>query len=208
MRICAFHQESTMWSDMDPDWLADLDRAGGSWRALFREQSLWAIWVYRFGRRVNSRPEGLIKKIQLRWYWLLYRVVETLSGISLPKSVSVGGGLRIWHFGGIFIHPETVIGRNCTLRQGVTLGDRGEGSGAPCIGDDVEFGSGAHVIGPVRIGKGARIGALAVVLKDVPEGCTAVGNPARIIRREATASDQIPTQSPLASTVFRPEQAR
>ncbi|HEX4856393.1 MAG TPA: serine acetyltransferase, partial [Limnobacter sp.] len=108
--------------------MADLNRAGGSWRAFFREQSLWAIWVYRFGRRLDSNPDGLLRKIQLRWYWLLYRLVETLTGISLPKSASIGGGLRIWHFGGVFIHPDTVIGTNCTLRQGVTLGDRGEGS--------------------------------------------------------------------------------
>ena len=107
------------WLHMDLDWSADLKRAGGSARALLREQSLWAIWVYRFGRRIDQRPNGLRKKWMLRWYWFLQRLVETLTGIGLPKSSRIGPGLRIWHFGGIFIHPEVVIGSNCTLRQAI-----------------------------------------------------------------------------------------
>lgn len=168
---------------MDHDWLLDLQRAGGTWRAFFREQSLWAIWVYRFGRRVDRRPDGIQKKFMLRWYWVLYRIVETVTGIGLPKAAKIGAGLRIWHFGGIFIHPNVVMGSNCTLRQGVTLGDRGDHGGAPVIGDSVDFGSCAHVIGPVTIGSNVKVGALAVVVNDVPQGCTVVGNPARVIRK-------------------------
>lgn len=168
---------------MDLDWSADLKRAGGSARALLREQSLWAIWVYRFGRRVDQRTDGIKKRMLLRWYWLLHRSVETITGIGLPKASCIGGGLRIWHFGGIFVHPEVVMGRNCTLRQGVTLGDKGNGTGAPVVGNNVDFGSGAHVIGPVRVGNDVKVGALAVVVSDVPDGCTVVGNPARIVKR-------------------------
>ncbi|MFN7504942.1 MAG: serine O-acetyltransferase, partial [Limnobacter sp.] len=167
---------------MDHEWSSDLRRVGGGWRAFFREQSLWAIWVYRFGRRIDRRPDGLVKKIQLRWYWVLHRFVETLTGIGLPKAATIGPGLRIWHFGGIFIHPKVVMGSNCTLRQGVTLGDRGDNGGAPVIGDSVDFGSGAHVIGPVVIGSNVKVGALAVVVSAVPDGCTVVGNPARVVR--------------------------
>lgn len=172
-------------ANMDQDWLADLKRVGGSRRELLREQSLWAIWVYRLGRRIDQRPNGLRKKWMLRWYWFLQRLVETMTGIGLPKAACIGPGFRIWHFGGIFIHPEVVIGCNCTLRQGVVLGDKGNGSGAPVVGDHVDFGSGAHVLGPVRIGDHVKIGALAVVLSDVPSGCTVVGNPARIVKRAA-----------------------
>jgi serine O-acetyltransferase len=93
----------------------------------------------------------------------------------------IGGGLRIWHFGGIFVHPEAQIGRNCTLRQGVTIGNRVADGAVPVIGDDVEFGAYAQVLGAVRIGNGCRIGALSVVLCDVPDGATAVGVPARIV---------------------------
>ncbi|WP_306815228.1 serine O-acetyltransferase [Limnobacter parvus] len=171
---------------MDQDWSADLQRIDGGSRALLREQSLWAIWVYRFGRRVDHRPDGFRKKMLTRWYWFLHRAVETLTGIGLPKASKIGGGLRIWHFGGIFVHPEVVMGDNCTLRQGVTLGDKGNGTGAPVVGNNVDFGSGAHVIGPVRIGNDVKVGALAVVVNDVPDGSTVVGNPARIVMRATT----------------------
>lgn len=166
---------------MDQDWLDDLQRVGGSRRAFFREQSLWAIWVYRFGRRVDRMPNGWTKFLKLKCYWVMQRVVETLTGIGLPKSACIGGGLRIWHFGGVFIHPSVVMGRQCTLRQGVVLGDRGDGGGAPSIGDHVDFGSGAHVIGSVRLGSGVKVGALTIVLHDVPDGCTVVGNPGRVV---------------------------
>ena len=164
----------------DPDWLADLHRYGVA-RPFAREQSIWAVWVYRFGRRLDQRPKGLVKRLLTTWYWLLFRVVETGIGVSLPKSVRIGPGLRIWHFGGIFIHPETVIGANCTLRQGVTIGNREQDGPVPVLGDDVELGAYAQVLGGIRLGHGCKIGAMAVVLCDVPDGATAVGAPARII---------------------------
>lgn len=164
----------------DADWAADLRRYGVR-RPFLKEQSVWAVAVHRFGRRVDARPDGVAKHVLTGGYWLAFRLVETAVGISLPKAASIGGGLRIWHFGGVFVHPDAVIGRNCTLRQGVTIGNRHEGGPAPVIGDDVEFGAYAQVLGGVRIGRGCRIGALSVVLCDVPDGATAVGAPARIV---------------------------
>ena len=108
-------------------------------------------------------------------------MVETLTGCSFSKSVEIGPGLRIHHFGNIFIHSAVKIGRNCTLRQGVTIGTRVDGGPAPVIEDDVDIGAGAQILGGVRVGNGAKIGALSLVLEDVPEGATAVGIPARII---------------------------
>lgn len=167
----------------DPDWMADLRRYGAS-RPFLKEQSLWAIWVYRFGRRIDRRPDGALKRLQLRWYWLLFRIAETLTGISLPKSASIGPGLRIWHFGGIFLHGDAVLGANCTLRQGVTIGNRSDGGPVPVLGNDVDLGAYAQVLGGIRIGNGCRIGAMSVVLDDVPDGATAVGSPARIVSRD------------------------
>lgn len=168
----------------DPEWAADLRRYGLR-RPFLKEQSVWAVAVYRFGRRVDARREGVAKRLLTVGYWLAFRLVETVVGVSLPKGARIGGGLRIWHFGGVFVHPGAVIGRNCTLRQGVTIGNRHEGGPAPVIGDDVEFGAYAQVLGDVRIGNGCRIGALAVVLCDLPDGATAVGAPARIVAKEA-----------------------
>lgn len=165
----------------DPAWQADIGRVAGR-RRFLKEQSLWAIWIYRFGRRVDRHPDGLGKKVLLGIYWLLFHIITTLTGISLPKSCEIGKGLRIWHFGGVFIHPRTTIGDNCTLRQGVTLGNRYNDEGAPTLGDSVELGAYAQVLGGVRIGNGCKIGAMTVVVMDMPDGSTAVGPQARIIQ--------------------------
>ena len=167
---------------IDNDWLKDLARCPQT-RPFFKEQSIWAVWVYRFGRRVDAKPAGLCRKICTIIYWLLFRVVETVTGVSLPKSANIGGGLRVWHFGGVFINPDAVIGKNCTLRQGVTIGNRKENGPVPVIGDDVDIGAYAQILGGIRVGNNCKIGAMSVVLCDVPDGATAVGNPARIISK-------------------------
>jgi serine O-acetyltransferase len=166
----------------DPNWRADLARVGTRF-AFLKEQSLWAIWVYRYGRRVDQRGSRLRRKIETKFYWMLFRMVETVTGISIPKACSIGPGLRIWHFGGIFLHPNTVIGRNCTLRQGVTIGNKGNDDGAPVLGDDVELGAYAQIIGPIRVGDRCQVGALTAVVKDLPADKIAVGPATRILER-------------------------
>ncbi|MCC7409579.1 MAG: serine acetyltransferase [Phycisphaeraceae bacterium] len=96
--------------------------------------------------------------------------------------MEVGPGLRIYHFGGIFINEGAKIGARCTLRQGVTIGNRVEGGACPVLEDEVDVGAYAQILGGVRIGKGAKIGAMSVVLIDVPAGATAVGVPARVVK--------------------------
>lgn len=150
--------------------------------AFLREQSIWAIALYRMGQAMDAWPEGAARRVVEPIYWLAFRIVETLTGCSFSKGVQIGPGLRIHHFGGIFIHNNVQIGRNCTLRQGVTLGNRHPGGGVPSVGDDVEFGAYAQVLGAVKIGNRAKIGAMAVVVRDVPEGATVVGIPARVVK--------------------------
>lgn len=168
----------SIWGDARQD----VARYGG-WRMLLREQSLWPVLWYRLGTAIDLLRPALLRRVLLTPWWFIFRWIELITGISLPLGVRVGGGLRIWHFGGIFIHPGSQIGRNCTLRQGVTIGNRHGGMDAPVIGDDVEFGAYAQVLGAIHIGHGARIGAMSVVLCDVPTGGTAVGAPARILER-------------------------
>ena len=172
----------------DPDFKADLARYPP--RAFFREQSLWAVYVYRLGRRIASRKPGPLRSVQLKLHSLLHRIVETITGISLPIEAKIGPGLRIYHFGNIFVDPEAIIGRNCTLRQGVSIGNVGQPGAVPVIEDGVEFGAYAQVLGNVRIGQGARIGAMSVVLYDVPPGASTLGIPARILLRRASDRDQ------------------
>jgi serine O-acetyltransferase len=165
----------------DPDFESDLARYPP--RPFLKEQSIWAISVYRFGRRVFKRKPGLLRNLQLKLYWLLFRLVETATGISLPLEAQIGPGLRIHHFGNIFINSNAIIGRNCTLRQGVTIGNRVDDGPSPVVEDGVEFGAYAQAFGGIRIGKNAKIGAMSVVLCDVPAGATAVGIPAQVIEK-------------------------
>ena len=164
---------------IDPAWQADLKRYPR--RPFLKEQSIYAIAVYRFGRRLDARMGHWSTRALMPVYWGAHRLVETITGISLPKSAAIGPGLKIWHFGNIFVHPDAVIGANCTLRQGVTIGNRREDGPVPRLGDNVELGAYAQLLGDIKIGSGAKIGAMAVVLQSVPAGGVAVGNPARIL---------------------------
>ena len=167
---------------IDNDWVEDLKRYPIK-RPFFKEQSIWAIWIYRFGRKVDQMNPSILKKFYLVYYHFLFKVVETLTGISIYKTVQIGAGLKIWHFGNIFIHYQTIIGKNCTIRQGVTIGNRVEGGPVPKIGDNVELGAYAQILGGITLGNNCKIGAMSLVITDVPDGATAVGVPAKIIVR-------------------------
>jgi serine O-acetyltransferase len=151
-------------------------------------QGLWVMLVYRFGRwRYRVRPALLRRPLSL-----LYKLAKVGSqivcGIDLPCETRVGRGLLFEHFGGIVISGDSVIGDDVVLRQGVTLGLRRTGqAGAPVLGNRVDVGAGAKILGGVHIGDDAVIGANAVVLCDVPAGALAVGVPARIVARRKGA---------------------
>ena len=162
------------------------------WRTHERDiwrQGFWALLIYRFGRWRYRLP-GLVRKPFSFLYKLLKFISQVLTGIDLPSETTVGRRLRIEHFGGIIVSGDTVIGDDVVIRNGVTLGLRRTGErGAPILGNRVDIGAGAKILGKIHIGDGAVIGANAVVLKDVPPGALAVGIPARIILRERTASE-------------------
>ena len=165
------------WMSAAERWRADRARYGP--RAGAREQEWWAVAVLRLGV-FGDEGSGPSRRAARAQYWPLYRVVQTVTGIGLSKEVRAGGGLRIHHFGGIFVSGGVRLGERCTLRQGVTIGERHEGGPVPVLGDDVELGAYAQVLGGVHVGDGAKVGALSVVLDDVPAGATAVGSPARV----------------------------
>ena len=157
------------------------------WQAHERDawrQGVWVMAVYRFGQwRYSLRP-GLLRKPFSLLYKLLRTLCQIVTGIELPCETRVGRRLRIEHFGGIIVSGDAVIGDDVVLRHGVTIGLKRTGiRGAPRIGNRVDIGAGAVILGPIRIGDGAVIGANAVVLCDVPAGALAVGIPARVKRR-------------------------
>lgn len=104
-----------------------------------------------------------------------------LSGCDIAAAADVGGGLQLFHPMGVVVGPRCVVGENCTLMQGVTLG-HGRG-GSPILEDEVVVGPGAAIVGEYRIGAGAQIGANSVVTCDIPPSEIWVGVPARFLRR-------------------------
>ena len=108
-----------------------------------------------------------------------------LTGIEIHPGARIGQGLFIDHGSGVVIGETAIIGDNCTIYQGVTLGGTGKETGKrhPTLGNGVLVGAGAKLLGNFTVGDNAKIAAGAVVLGDVPEGTTAVGIPARAVRR-------------------------
>jgi serine O-acetyltransferase len=128
-----------------------------------------------------SRKRGLFSSLIKKIVVLRYRFWSAVTGADIPLGTTIGGGLVMLHPNGIVIHPDVMIGPNCMIFQGVTIGTRGIHSGVPKLGGHVDVGPGAKILGSVSIGDHAQIGANAVVLTDVPPGASAVGVPARII---------------------------
>lgn len=165
----------SFWSTLGAD-LTRLQEERGGLRALVRgilSQGFQAILVYRIFRWCYDRniPTQPVR-------FLVERFIEITTGISIPVEASIGKGFRIHHFGGIIFHPQAVVGEQCTIYQGVTLGDLGGWGGAPRLGKRVTVGAGAKILGEIEIGDDSFIGANAVVLYSVPPSSLAVGVPA------------------------------
>ncbi|WP_026883887.1 serine O-acetyltransferase EpsC [Clostridium akagii] len=118
---------------------------------------------------------------------LISQVGRFFTGIEIHPGATIGNGLFIDHGMGVVIGETAEVGNNVTIYHGVTLGGRGKEKGKkrhPTVGNNVLIGSGAKILGPVKIGDNAKVGANAVVLSDVPSGTTAVGIPARIVEKK------------------------
>jgi serine O-acetyltransferase len=159
-------------------WREDLAAHRGDWTL----PGFRSVAICRFGQwRMNVRPKLLRAPLSLL-YRCMFRRCRNVYGIELPYSVQLGRRVVIEHQGAIVIHGNCVIGDDCILRQGVTMGNRSldRPAEAPVLGRRVNVGAGAKILGPVHIGDDAVVGANAVVLHDVPAGATVVGIPARI----------------------------
>ena len=154
------------------------------------ELGFWAIAAHRLGNARMSIRSKLIRAPFTIAYWTMYVAVECLTGITLPYTVRVGRRVRIWHHSGIVLHAWS-IGDGTQIRQNTTFGivSADRHADLPTIGARVDIGCGACILGAVHIGDDAKIGANAVVLQDVPAGATAVGIPARIIRRRSAEGE-------------------
>ena len=121
------------------------------------------------------------------------QLTRFLTGIEIHPGATIGKGLFIDHGMGVVIGETAEIGDNCTIYQGVTLGGTGKDVGKrhPTLGDNVMVGSGAKILGPVNIGSNVKVASGAVVLEDIPDESTAVGIPARVVRRKGVKTDNL-----------------
>ncbi len=148
-------------------------------------QGFWVILVYRFGRwRYTIKRRGLRMPFSFL-YKILFLFIQIITGIELPCEAKVGKRFTIEHFGNIIVSGDAVFGDDVIIRNGVTVGLKQTGiRGSPTIGNRVDIGVGAKLLGPIQIGDDVAIGANAVVIKDVPANSIAVGVPAKIIPRK------------------------
>jgi len=137
--------------------------------------------------------------------WISQRAVRK-TGVEIHPGATIGRRLFIDHGAGVVIGETTEIGDDVTLYQGVTLGGTGKDVGKrhPTVGNGVMIGSGAKVLGPITLGENAKIAAGSVVLRDIPPNCTAVGVPARVVKRNGRRVDlldQTDTPDPVAQEI-------
>ncbi len=146
----------------------------------FRNRSFRAVLMYRIGHLLGKKGHRISS-------WLVGRLLCGLTSLTIEMTAELGPGVTLPHLRSIIIGGAVKIGPRATILQGTTIGGRGwrmkpDGQHQPIIGADVLIGAGARILGPVTIGDRVKIGANAVVLKDLPDDAVAVGVPARIVR--------------------------
>ncbi len=149
----------------------------------------WAMAVHRFGRRLRTMPPPAPLAAPCRLAWRMADfALGLLTGISIDPEAQIAPGFFVGHFVSVRIGAGVKIGRNCSISQMCTV----EGAGprpeenAPVLGERVFLGSGAKVIGKLRIGDGAVVGANSVVVEDVPDNGVVIGNPGVLVSRRGS----------------------
>ncbi|MBR5236440.1 MAG: serine O-acetyltransferase [Clostridia bacterium] len=175
--------------------------ARNNWEVFFMYSGFHAVCWHRLAHWLyKKRRFGLARFIS--------QANRFMTGIEIHPGATIGRGLFIDHGMGVVIGETTIIGDNCTLYQGVTLGGTGKESGKrhPTLGNNVMVGSGAKILGPFKVGDNSKIAAGAVVLNEVPANSTCVGVPARIVKinnERVCDLDQIHIPDPVSQELCR-----
>jgi putative colanic acid biosynthesis acetyltransferase WcaB len=144
------------------------------------------LFMFRLVQLINR---SMILKVIFIPYLLLYRYwVDWVWGIELPRKLTVGKGVSLYHGHALVVNQGVIIGDNCTLRNSTTIGHKklADGSFTKCprIGNNVDIGANVCIIGDITIGDNVIIGAGSVVTKSFPSDCVVVGNPARVLEKK------------------------
>tara|TARA_R110002072_G_scaffold30097_11_gene94424 strand:+ start:18902 stop:19435 length:534 start_codon:yes stop_codon:yes gene_type:complete len=168
--------------------LIDQDRK--RYRNTFFKAFLVPSFRFLFWMRIASsfsiwHPIGFLSRV-------FFKFMQIRFGLQIPHIAKIGGGLFMGHYGGIVISNEAVIGQNCNIAQGVTIGriNKGSKKGAPKIGDRVWIGPNVVLVGNITIGNNVLVAPLSFVNIDVPDNCMIIGNPAKIVEGK-TSEDYI-----------------
>lgn len=188
-----------MFKRIRSDVKAVLDRdpaARSFWEVFFLYSGVKAIRHYRIAHWFYNKKMYFIARY-------ISQRARRITGVEIHPAAVIGNGVFIDHGMGVVIGETTVIGDNCTIYQGVTLGGTGKDKGKrhPTIGNNVVIGSGAKVLGPFRVGDNSKIAANAVVLSEVPDNCTVVGVPGRIVKKnniKVADLDQVHIPDPIS----------
>ena len=170
---------------------------------------LHAVAAYRVAHALDTKGHKFTARA-------ISQAAKFVTDIEIHPSAKIGKNLFIDHGAGVVIGETAEIGDNCTIYQGVTLGGTGKhvGKRHPTIGNNVMIGAGAKVLGPFKVGDNSKIAAGAVVLNEIPENSTAVGMPARVVRRQGVKPedrgcgdlDQIHIPDPVAQELCKLQQ--
>lgn len=195
-------------TDMFREEIASVKRrdpaARNAFEIVLTYSGLHAVLAYRVSHKLYTKKLFTLARI-------VSQLARLFTGIEIHPGAQIGKGLFIDHGMGVVIGETTEIGDNCLLYQGVTLGGTGKDKGKrhPTLGNNVMVGAGAKVLGPIRIGDNVKVAANAVVLNNIPADCTAVGVPARVVRRKGKRVntcdelDQIHIPDPVAQELCK-----
>ncbi|HAX9712279.1 serine O-acetyltransferase [Serratia marcescens] len=157
-------------------------------KSLFQQNYIGFNYIFtlRLHSDFHAKKRNIFERICFRLLVKNLKRLQIKYGIEIPHQASIGEGLLIPHFGGIVIHPNVKIGKNCTILQGVTIGNNlfKSREDVATIGDNVTIAAGAKIVGPVTIGDNVTIGANSVVTSDIEPNCIVAGMPATIISRK------------------------
>jgi serine O-acetyltransferase len=165
-------------------------RYGGNFACIvFLTQGFWAVFQYRIAHYVYVKIHIPILRQLLRFLCLMWqKTIEIAAGISIPASAFIGHSFYIGHFGGIILNADTIIGANCNIAQGVTIGVSGQGEkrGVPVVGDNVFIGVNSVLIGKINVGNNAVIGACSLLNRSLEENEVALGVPAVVVSEKGS----------------------